>query len=342
MTEYKRSMTHKFLLIVYLAMFCECAIAQPVPVSVQRLGDLRVVRELQAPATVMSANRAIIMSEVTALIEEVLADVGASVAKGALLIRLDDDNARLALAQDQASLEALDAQIVEAKQRLTRAQELLSRDFISDDELIARQTDLAVLQANRQGQVVRIQISELALGRTRIRAPFAATVVQRQAQVGNFAQPGTPLLTLVQTDQREVDAELDPRYALHIPNVSNLRYVSQGREYPVELTRLSDVIETDTRKLRARLRFTADAAPIGSSGQLAWSEDSGVVPVTLIVQRGSAFGVFAARNGKAVFIEIPAAQEGRPAPLDLPDDTMIVSRGHVRLQNGDQLQITGE
>ncbi len=319
------------------------ALAQePIPVTVQRLGDLRVERESRAPATVLSANRAGVTSEVTALIEELLADVGASVEKGALLVRLNNDNARLSLAQARASLEALDAQIVQAKQRLSKAEELLTKDFISDDELIGRQTDLAVLQANRQGQLVAIQVAELALARTRIRAPFDATVVQRQAQVGNFVQPGTQLLTLVQTDQREVDAELDPRYALHIPGGSNLRYVSLGREYPIELLRLSDVIETDTRKLRARFRFKAEAAPIGSSGEIAWTESSGVVPVILIVQRGSAFGVFAARNGKAEFIEIPSAQEGRPAALDLPDDTLIVSRGHVRLQNGDELLIPGE
>ncbi len=218
----------------------------------------------------------------------------------------------------------------------------MGRNFISDDELIGRQTDAAVLEARRQGQLVTIKIAELALARTRIRAPFDATVVQRQAQVGNFAQPGTQLLTLVQTDQREVDAELDPRYAVDIPGVSNLRYVSMGREYPIQLLRLSDVIETDTRRLRVRLGFNGDSAPIGSTGEIAWTENVGVVPVSLIVQRGTAFGVFVARNGKAEFVEIASAQEGRPAALDLPDDTLIVSRGHIRLQDGDDLIIASE
>jgi multidrug efflux system membrane fusion protein len=335
-------MRYKILLIPALAICCQVVSAQSVPVAVERLGDLRVERVLRAPATVLSANRAVVTSEVTALIEEVVADVGASVEKGDLLVRLDNDNATLSLAAAEAALAALDAQIVQARQRLTKAEELLAKDFVSDDELIARQTDLAVLQANRQGQIVQTQVSRLALERTRVRAPFAATVVQRQAQAGSFAQPGTPLLTLVQTDRREVDAELDPRYALHIPQVSNLRYVSQGRNYAIELLRLSDVIETDTRKLRARFGFNGESAPIGSSGQLVWTEKTGVVPVTLIVQRGTAFGVFTATNGKAKFVEMPAAQEGRPAALDLPDDTLIVSRGHVRLQDGDEIQLLDE
>jgi len=322
-----------------LLLYSQSAVAATVSVSVERLGDVRIARELRAPATVLSANRAIITSEVTALISEVLVDVGAAVKKGATLVRLDDDNARLSLAQARATLASLDAQIVQANHRLARAEELLTRDFVSDDELIGRQTDVAVLQANRQGQLVAVQIAELALKRTRIRAPFDATVVQRQAQVGNFAQPGSRLLTLVQADQREVDAELDPRYAADISKVSNLHYVSMESEYPVRLLRLSDVIETDTRRLRVRFEFVDAVAPIGSTGEIAWNEGDGVLPVSLIVQRGPAFGVFVARDGKAEFVELAQAQEGRPAGLDFADDTLIVTRGHIRLQDGDDLII---
>lgn len=338
----QQEMLKKLIPLLPLLFCSEPGLAEQVPVTVERLGDVRIERELRAPATVLSANRAVVTSEVTALIEKVLADVGASVKKGALLVQLDNDNARFSLAQARASLDALDAQITEAKQRLRKAEDLLDKNFISDDELINRQTNLAVLQANRQGQLVAIQAAELALARTRIRAPFDATIVARQAQVGNFAQPGTQLLTLVQTSQREVDAELDPRYASQMRDVRDLRFVSMGGEYSIVLLRLSDVIETDTRRLRARFKFSGDTAAIGSSGEIAWREGVGVVPVELIVQRGSVFGVFAARNGKAEFIQIPNAQQGRPAALDLPDDTMIVSRGQVRLQDGDELLIADE
>jgi len=335
-------MAKTFFTLLALSLCCGAGWAQPVPVSVERLDDLRIERELRAPATVLSANRTVVTSEVTALIQEVLADVGAAVEKGALLIRLDNDNASLSLADARAGLDALDAQLVEATQRLRKAEELLTSNFISDDELINRRTNLAVLQANRQGQLVTIQAAELELARTRIRAPFDATIVARQAQVGNFAQPGTQLLTLVQTDRREVDVELDPRHAVLINNVKDLRYVNMGREYPVELLRLSDVIETDTRRLRARFGFLAEAAAIGSSGEVAWRETQGVVPVIFIVQRGSVFGVFVVQNSKAEFIEIPSAQQGRPAALDMPGDTLIVSRGHVQLQDGDDLIIADE
>ncbi|MEQ9563874.1 MAG: efflux RND transporter periplasmic adaptor subunit, partial [Woeseiaceae bacterium] len=328
--------------IVALSTVVIAHAAEPVPVSVQEFGKLLIDREIRAPASVVSANRAVITSEVSALIEAVDADVGAAVRKDDVLIRLDASNARLALDAANAALIAQEAQIDQAKQRLRKAEELLGKSFVSDDELVARQTDVKVLEANRKAQLVAIQQAELALSRTRIKAPFDATVVERQGQVGSFAMPGTPLLTIVQTDRREVDAELDPRSVSGTETAADLRYESQGRSWPVRLARLSDVIETNTRKVRGRFSFTDQAAPIGSSGELVWSEASGLVPVSLIVQRGNSFGVFIAEAGVARFVAIPDAQEGRPATLDLPPDSKVVWRGHVRLQDGDSLQIADE
>jgi len=336
-------MAIRFLIFIILALGAASAIAaDPVPVTVQRLGDLLIDKELRAPATVISANRAVVTSEVTALIKDVPVDVGDTLRKGDTLVILDDDNNRLMLAQAKARLAALKAQIAQAKYRLNKAEELLEKNFVSDDELLARQTDLAVFEASHQEQEVFISIQELALSRTRIKAPFDAAVVERQAQVGSYAMPGTALMTIVQTDGREIDAEIDPRYAVHLPAVSDLRFVSQGREWHVQLSRLSSVIETDTRILRARLKFAGDPAPIGLTGELVWKEATGLVPVAQIVQRGTVLGVFVANSDIAHFVPIPGAQEGRPALVDLSPDTLIVVRGQARLQDGDAVSISRE
>lgn len=333
-------MSVRFLTLASLVVFAGNALAaDPVAVTVMPLGELLVDREIRAPATVISANRALVTSEVSALIEGVPVDVGDTVGKGETLVVLDDDNNRLMLSQARARLAALQAQIAQARYRLDRAEELLEKDFVSDDELLARQTDLAVLQTNLQEQEVLIRIQELALSRTTIESPFDAAVVERQAQVGSYAMPGTVLMTIVQTNGREIDAEIDPRYAVALPAVSDLRFVSQGSEWQVRLARLSSVIETDTRILRARLRFVAEPAPIGLTGELVWTEQTGLVPVSLIVQRSGDLGVFVAENETARFIAVPDAQEGRPAKLDLPPQTQVVVTGHVRLQDGDSLKI---
>jgi len=314
--------------------------ADTMPVTVQRLGDLLIHKELRAPATVISANRAVIKSEITALIKDIPVDVGHTVREGKTLVILNSDNNRLMLEQSEASLAALRAQIVQAKYRLDKAQKLLEKNFISDDKFLERKTDLAVLEANHQKEKVLVSIQALALSRTNIKAPFDAEVVHRQAQIGSYAMPGTALMTIVQTDEREIDVEIDPRYAMQLPTVSDLLFISQGEKWPVEFSRLSNVIETNTRILRARFKFASEPAPIGLTGELLWNEASGLIPVTHIIQRGTSLGVFVVNSNKANFIPLPGAQEGRPGFINLSPDTLIVVRGQARLQDGDSVSIS--
>ena len=137
--------------------------ADPVPVTEQRLGDVLIDKELRAPATVISANRARVTSEVSALTQEVPVDVCDTISQGEPLVVLDDNNNRLMLTQAKARLAALKAQIAQAKHRLDKAEELLEKNFVSDDELLARQTDLAVLEANHQAQEVFIRIRKAVI-----------------------------------------------------------------------------------------------------------------------------------------------------------------------------------
>lgn len=327
-------------LVPALALVLSCAARAAVPVTVQSLSGQLVDLEVRAPAVVVARNQSIITAQVTALIRTVEADVGAAVAVGETLIRLDDDDARLARDRARADLHALEAQIEQAVLRLSRGEELLQKNFISDDELVERRTTLSVLHANRDAQALAVKSAELVLARTRVEAPFNATVVARQAQVGSLAMPGTALMTLVQTDQREVDADLDPRFAPDPDNASSLHFESQGRRWPLDVLRVSSVIDTDARIRKARFGFTGELAAIGTSGEVVWLEAAGLVPVPLIVQRDERLGVFVADGNRARFVALPGAQEGRPASNSLPPDTLIVTRGQSRLQDGDELQIS--
>ncbi len=327
-----------------LAVLFLCAVANAAPISVStsRLDDVLVNREARAAATVVSANEPVVTSQVAALVAEVVHDVGATVKRGDLIVRLDNDNARLALAQAEASLLALEAQLVEAEARARNGQELLERNFISDEELIARQAALAVVEANRDGQKVAVEAAKLELARTRITAPFDAVVLARHAQVGGYVQPGSPVVTLTQSKGREVNAEVDARYLASLRGVGSFVFESRSTKWPVELQRLTDVLDPNSGTLTARFSFVDAAAPIGSSGQIVWNELSGVVPIDLIVQREEALGVFIVDSGVARFIPITGAQQGRPAAIDVPGDTEIVIRGQRRLQDSDEVEVLSE
>ena len=318
------------------------ASADTVSVSTSRLDDVLVNREARAAATVVSANAPVVTSQVSALVADVVHDVGASIKKGDVIVRLDDDNARLALEQARATLAALEAQLVEARARAANGEELLERNFISDEELIARNAALAVVEANRDGQKVAVEAAELDLARTRITAPFDAVILARHAQVGGYVQPGSPVVTLTQSKDPEISAEIDAKYLASIPAVDRFVFESRSAQWPARLLRMSNVLDPNSGTLTARFAFEDRAAPIGSSGQIVWNELEGVVPVELIVQRSDTLGVFVVEAGRARFAPVKGAQQGRPAAIDLPGDTRIVIRGQRRLQDGDSVEVIGE
>ena len=334
------NMKRLFLISTFILMSA-AANAQPPPVAVgvSPLEDILVNREVRASATVVAANEPLVTAQLSALVDAVLHDVGSSVSKGELLVRLDDDNASLALAQARASLAALDAQVLEAASRAENAEELLERNFISDEELVARRAALAVVEANREAQRVAVEAAELDLSRTRITAPFDAVITDRQAQVGGYVQPGSPLLTLSQQRDREVDAEIDARYRDSLPLGTEAWFDSRGTRWAIRLERLSSVVDSTSRTVRGRFRFVDEEADTGSSGEVVWNDLSGVLSVNVIVERNSQLGVFVAEDETARFVVIDGAQQGRPAAVDLPADTLVIVRGQTRLQDGDAIEV---
>ena len=324
-------------MLVLLAIAQNALAQSPVPVRVQTLAEVLVEVEFSAPAEVQSLNSAMLSAEVDAVVESVLADVGQQVGTGQTLIQLDPADYQLVLSQARAGFTADKAQKAQADARLKRAQELSARQYISDDDLLARTTEVSVAAAQIELQQAAVALAQHNLEKCRVASPFNGVVVERFAQKGAYVTPGTPLLRLVQTDQFELDAEIPDEQADTLRRASSIRFESRGESWPVELLRLSPVVEAERRNRRARFGFTADAPAPGRSGELVWQADKGMLPVNLVLRRNGQLGVFLNRANTAVFTPLPAAQEGRPVAVNLPPDSEIIVQGRERLQDGDPI-----
>jgi RND family efflux transporter MFP subunit len=285
------------------------------------------------------ANRSTLSAEVAARVVTILHDVGARVATGDLLVALDATDYRLSLASAEASLVATEARIRQAELRLQRARKLAGDGYVSEDDLLARQTDLDVLVAERAAANVALAQAREALDRVTIEAPFDGTIVARSAQVGAYVVPGSPLLTLVEDEALEVEAEIAPEQAASLADSPRAEFSVRGRAVPVRLLRLSRVIDARTRVQTARLGFTGESMPSGSSGTLEWLGARGQLPASLVMRRDGAYGVFVVQGDTARFVPLPDAQEGRAAATGLPSDTLLVTRGADGLQDGDRVEI---
>lgn len=288
-----------------------------------------------AAATVVAGNDAVLAAEISAPVARVHADAGAVVERGALLLELDDRDQRLLLAQADAALAAAEARLALAEQRLARGRSLGEKSFVSADELLALGTERQAAQAEVRTAQAQRAIAARALDKCRIVAPFAAAIAQRHAQVGALAVPGTPLLRLVQIDAGEVEARVPAADADALAAAGEWQFVHQGSRLPLDLARLSPVVDSASRTRLARFTFSGERAPAGSSGQLEWSVPGGWLPPAVVVKRDGRLGLFTLEAGVARFVPLPQAQEGRPVPAAGLDPALrVVVEGQQSLVDG--------
>jgi RND family efflux transporter MFP subunit len=304
------------------------------PVTTRPLADVLIFPERSAPAAVESLNDADLSAEIAARIERIPARVGDEVQPDDVLVELDCRDYRSRLAAEQATLRQLEAQHRLAASQVERARNLRERRGASEEEVEQRETELLGLDARLAAQREAITQAELNVGRCAIRSPYRAAVTARLADEGTLATPGMHLLRLVQTDALELAAQLRADEVQDSRAAASLAFEAQGQRYPVEIRRTVPVIDPRTRTLEVRLTFPGQAPLPGTAGRLVWRSATPHVPADLLVRRNGTLGVFVADDGAAQFRPLPGAQEGQPAPVDLPLDTRIVVAGRERLGDG--------
>jgi len=303
-----------------------------------RLDSVWLQPQRTAPAVVLARNESRLAAEVAGVLLEWRADVGATVKAGDVLARLDPRDLTLALQRASAAREAAQARLQLGLAQLQRARDLVSQGFFSAEALGLRETEVALQQAERDSAEAQWRTAQRQLDKATLRAPFNGSVVQRLAQQGEAVSPGMPLYVLAQQDGAEVQATVDPAQmnGLRLAGTWVFEPQGSGAAVALRLLRISPTLQTGNRSQTVRLGAIAPATtpPAGTSGVLRWQDPQPHLPATLVVRRQQSLGVFVRQDGKARFVPLPQAQEGRPVPIDLPATTEVVVQGQARLQDG--------
>jgi membrane fusion protein (multidrug efflux system) len=135
-----------------------------------------------------------VSTDLAGVVSEIGFESGAPVKKGALLVQLnpDSEHAQLAAAQARRDLALLEVK---------RKRELLAKNALS-----ASETDAAEAEV-RQSEAACAQAAAL-LARKRITAPFDGVLGLRQVNLGQFLNPGSPVVSLQALDPIRVQFNL--------------------------------------------------------------------------------------------------------------------------------------
>jgi RND family efflux transporter MFP subunit len=158
---------------------------------------------INASGYVVAQRKAAVAAQSTGRLVWLGVEEGSRVTTGQVLARLEDREAAAALEQARANLVAMQAARSEAEAELRDAQrsdqrmrDLLAQGFVAQAEADATLTRLERSQAGVQAAIANIAVAaagvrgaEVALDNTRIRAPFDAVVLTKNADLGDIVTP---------------------------------------------------------------------------------------------------------------------------------------------------------
>jgi HlyD family secretion protein len=173
-------------------------------ISVEAAGVIEPIRTVE------------LKSKASGEILEIGADTGDTVARGALLVRIDPRTLRNRLGQAEAQLNAAKARRVNAQSQLDRGRKLLANTWINPADYDKLVLDVATAEADVVTQAVAVENARIALEDTEVRAPGAGTILTRRVEPGQvISSPtmdvggGTLLMTMADLSQVRVRARVD-------------------------------------------------------------------------------------------------------------------------------------
>jgi RND family efflux transporter MFP subunit len=328
---------------------------EPLTQTVPVLG--RIVTRQQGP----------VAARVRGLVDRVAVEVGDRVEEGAPLVWLDDEP--LTFERDLAEAEygaALAEQAVEQAEldllegERDRMSKLEGSAAFSRAQLIDKEHEIAVAKSRIVAAAARIQqyraklqLSARDLEDAVIRAPFAGVVSQRQVSAGAFIQVGDPVVTLIDDQQLEIEADVpNDRLSGLAPGTTMSLKLDDGSEHEADVRAVvpEENPLTRTRAVRLTPRFGTTTKPLAIGQSVTLDLPIGAVRPVVTVNKD---GVIQKPDGAVVYLAEDAEASLRPVQLGesvgarfevlggLEPGDLVVVRGNERLRPGQQITYPG-
>ncbi|WP_133490859.1 MULTISPECIES: efflux RND transporter periplasmic adaptor subunit [Alcanivorax] len=332
------------------------------PVSLVTVTPRHLEERLPLTGTLTADRAARLSTSVAGLVIALQADVGDQVKQGQVLLELDGELNRLALAGASAAAEEAEARLADARRRFQEASTLVARRSIAASEVRGLEAEVAMSQAALASARAEQRRQHALLARHVLKAPFDGVISAKQSEIGEWVTPGTAVLELVSPQQVHADLAVPQEYYPRVSGESRVELRlggDAGPAYPATIAAIVPVNDPNARTflIRATLTSTAEGASlppvtpgmsVRASLFLSAAEPRLAVPrdalvrypdgrVSVWVAEDGADGALVAReqrlrvgDGLGDWV---AVQEG------LSDGDRVVVRGNESLRDGRELDV---
>ena len=186
-------MRHRTLFLLVLAFTSFAQAAEQLAVAPVQYRE--VAQTYSTEGVVEAVRQSTVSAQTAGRVREILFDVGDSVRKGQVILRIDEREAVQAVAGSQAQVMQAQAAVQNAKADYERARQLFAQKFISQAAMDKAQADYKIALAQAAASEAGAGQSELAHGYTAVVAPYGGIVAARLVEVGEMVTVGKPLMT---------------------------------------------------------------------------------------------------------------------------------------------------
>jgi membrane fusion protein (multidrug efflux system) len=303
----------------------------PVEVSTFQARKEKWSGSAEAVGTLVADNGTDVTTEAGGVVQAIAFESGQSVRKGDLLVQLNT-------ASEQAQLKALDTAAQLAVTQRDRWRELGEQKLVSRSEVDQRVADAASTQAQAEAQ-------RALIAQKTIRAPFDGVLGIRKVNLGQYLNPGDPIVSLQALDPIHVDFTLPEQRMNQVAIGTPVRLEVDAlpdHVFEARVTAIEPAVDASTRnfKVRASLANTGGELRPGTFGRVGFDLGQSA-EVVVVPQTSVSFNPYG--NSVYVVVDAPKPAAGTKPVDGMPQATHTVKQRFVTTgpARGDLVGITG-
>jgi RND family efflux transporter MFP subunit len=219
-----------------------------------------VAQTYSVEGVVEAVRQSTVSAQISGRVKEVNFDVGDTVKKGQIILRIDERETAQALAGSQAQVMQAQAALTQARANYERSLQLFAQKYISQSALDKAKADYEMAQAQAAASEAGESQSALARGYAAVIAPFSGVVASRLVEMGEMVTVGKPLMVGFDPSQMRVIVNV-PQYKLaeigtH-PKV-NVELTSQKRWVQAAAVTVQPSADVRTHSTQVRVTIPAN------------------------------------------------------------------------------------
>ncbi|MDI6794577.1 MAG: efflux RND transporter periplasmic adaptor subunit [bacterium] len=381
----------RFLLLIGFLLLSGCSTEQEltaardipaIPVKVTKVVGLDLERDIKATGLIAPLKEVTVSSEVGGRVKEANLKIGRWVNKGDILIKVDDELPKIALARAEAHLSqaktALETARIQlqpaeksaeiAGRNLERTSSLFTKENVSQSRLEGAEieaasasaaarsakTQIDLAKANLAEAEAGLSLTKKQLSDTVLTAPVSGFITRYNIEAGEMVAPGTPVADLIDISRIKVEIGLTQEEAVLIRKGQKVTFTCDP--YPGEIFKgkISAIgpkarpasnlfpVEITARNPENKLR-PGMVARVKIIYQTL--RDEILIPQEVILKQSNQEYVFVAQAGEAEqrVVEVSDRIKGQALIRSgLTKGEILITSGHERIKDGDKIIEVGD